>query len=45
MLKTTVELTFTAQKANACSPWTACSVSTRNTFFGVKLSENSKLSV
>ena len=25
-LKTTVELMFTAQKANACSPWTACSV-------------------
>ena len=25
-LKTTVELTFTTQKANACSPWIACSV-------------------
>ena len=25
-LKTTVELTFTTQKANTCSPWTACSV-------------------
>ena len=25
-LKTTVELTFSTQKANACSPWTACSV-------------------
>ena len=25
-LKTTVELTFTTQKTNACSPWTACSV-------------------
>ena len=25
-LKTTVELTFTTQKANAWSPWTACSV-------------------
>ena len=24
--KTIVELTFTAQKAKACSPWTACSV-------------------
>ena len=24
--KTTVELTFTTQKASACSPWTACSV-------------------
>ena len=26
-LKTTVELKFTIQKANACSPWTACSIS------------------
>ena len=25
-LKTTVELTFTTQKANTCSPWTACSI-------------------
>ena len=25
-LKTTVELRFTTQKANADSPWTACSV-------------------
>ena len=25
-LKTTTELTFTTQKANACGPWTACSV-------------------
>ena len=25
-LETTVELTFTTQKANACSPWTARSV-------------------
>ena len=24
--KTTAELTFTTQKANACIPWTACSV-------------------
>ena len=24
--KTTVELTFTTQKANACSPWNDCSV-------------------
>ena len=23
-LKSTVELTFTTQKANACSPWTPC---------------------
>ena len=25
-LKTTVQLTFTTQKANACSPWTAWSI-------------------
>ena len=25
-LKTTAELTFTMEKANACGPWTACSV-------------------
>ena len=25
-LKTAVKLTFTTQKASACSPWTACSV-------------------
>ena len=25
-LKTTLELTFTTKKANACSPWTAFSV-------------------
>ena len=25
-LKTTVELKFTTQKVNACSPWTACSI-------------------
>ena len=24
--KATFELTFTTQKANACSPWTACSI-------------------
>ena len=24
--ETAVELSFTAQKVNACSPWTACSV-------------------
>ena len=24
--KITVELTFTTQKANACNPWTDCSV-------------------
>ena len=27
-LKTTVELTFTTQKVNACNPWTAYFVST-----------------
>ena len=25
-LKLAIELTFTIQKANACSPWTSCSV-------------------
>ena len=25
-LETTTQLTFITQKANACSPWTACSV-------------------
>ena len=25
-LKATIELTFATQKANACSPWTDCSV-------------------
>ena len=33
-LKTTVELTFTTQKANACSPWTACSVFNWKYLFG-----------
>ena len=30
--KATVTLTFTTQKANVCSPWTACSYSTWKTF-------------
>ena len=33
-LKTTVELTFTTQKANACDPWAPCSVFDWNTFLG-----------
>ena len=36
-LKTTVELTFTTQKANACSPWTACSVFNWKYLFWVNL--------
>ena len=36
-LKTTVELTFTAQKAKACSPWTACSVFNWKFLFWVNL--------
>ena len=36
-LKTTVELTFTTQKANACSPWTACSVFDWKYLFWVNL--------
>ena len=44
-LKTTVELTFTAQKANACSPWTACSIFEWKYLFGQIWSKKSKLSV
>ena len=37
-LKTTLPLTFfTAQKANACSPWTACSVLNWKYLFWVNL--------
>ena len=39
-LKTTVELTFTTQKANACSPWTACSVFNWKYLFWVNLFQN-----
>ena len=42
--KTTVELTFTTQKANACSPWTACSVFDWEYLFWVNLSKNLKFS-
>ena len=35
--KTTVELTFATQKANACSPWTACSVFDWEYIFWVNL--------
>ena len=34
--KTTVELTFTTQKANACSLWTACSAFNWKYFWGDK---------
>ena len=34
-LKTTVEFTFTIQKANSCNPWTACSIfNWKNLFWG-----------
>ena len=36
-LKTTVELTFTTQKSNTCSPWTACSVFNWKCLFWVNL--------
>ena len=41
-LKRTFELTFTAttQKANACSPWTACSVFNWKYLFWVNLFQN-----
>ena len=37
MFKTTVELMFTTQKANTCSPWTACSVFDWKYLFWVNL--------
>ena len=43
-LKTTVELTFTTQKANACSPWTACSVFDWKYLFWVSLVQKLNLS-
>ena len=42
-LKTTVELTFTTQKANACSPWTACSVFNWKYLFWVNLVQKLKI--
>ena len=42
-LKTTVELTFTTQKANACSPWTACSVFNWKYLFWVNLAQKLKI--
>ena len=36
-LKTTVQLTFTAPKRNASSPWTACSVLDLKYLFWVNL--------
>ena len=41
--KTTVELTFATQKANACSPWTACSVFDWEYIFCVNLVQKPKL--
>ena len=42
-LKTTVELTFTTQKANSCSPWTACSVFNWKNLFWVNLIQKLKI--
>ena len=42
-LKTTIELTFTTQKANACSPWTACSVFNWKYRFWVNLVQKLKI--
>ena len=42
-LKTTVELTFTTQKANACSPWTACLVFNWKHLFWVNLVQKLKI--
>ena len=42
-LKTTVELTFTTQKANACSPWTVCSVFDWKYLFWVNLFQRLKI--
>ena len=42
-LKTTVELTFTTQKANACSPWTVCSVFNWKYLFWVNLVQKLKI--
>ena len=42
-LKKMVELTFTTQKANACSPWTTLSVFDRKYLFGVNLVQKLKI--
>ena len=42
-LETTVELTFTIQKANFCSPWTACSVFNWKYHFWVSLVQKLKI--
>ena len=41
--KTTVELTFTTQKANVCSPWTASSVFDWEYLFWVNLVQKLKI--
>ena len=41
--KTTVELTFTVQETNACSPWTAYSVSDWKYPFWVNLVQKLKI--
>ena len=42
-LKTTAKLTFTTQKANASSPWTACSVFNWRYLFWVNLVQKLKI--
>ena len=42
-LETTVQWTFTIQKANACSPWTACSVFDWKYLFLVSLVQKLKI--
>ena len=42
-LKTTVEMTFTIKKANACSPWTASSVFNWKYLFWVNLVQKFKI--
>ena len=42
-LKRTVELTFTTQKANACSLWTACSVFDWKYPFSINLVQKLKI--
>ena len=43
MFKKAVELTFTIQKANVCSPWTACSVLNWKFFFWINLVQKLKV--
>ena len=42
-LKATVQSTFTAQKTNACSPWTTCSVFNWKYLYWVNLVQKVKI--